>query len=189
MKRTIFITAFLILFPIVQYASDFNMGIFLGPRIMSDSDIKDVYGNGMVYYPFVEINVWEGVYIGGGYEGGYSKNGKIGLYSESTTLKVTGMELFIGYQFKIKMISPYINVGFGSFSYKQTIDSPYVGDYKVDNKKTTMTVCGGIKFYLIKNFFLAGEVKYIPLKVKPYEHEVDLSGLRCSGGIGYTFKF
>jgi len=41
----------------------------------------------------------------------------------------------------------------------------------------------------VENFFLAGEVKYIPLKVKPYEDEVDLSGIRCSGGIGYTFKF
>jgi len=62
-----------------------------------------------------------------------------------------------------------------------------VGDYKVDHKKSTVIIGGGLKFYLIKNLFLAGEVKFVPLKVKPFEEEVDLGGMRYLAGIGFTF--
>ena len=189
MKKTMLGMTFLLLFPSGQFAIDFDVGIFYGSRTVNDSDIKNIYGNGMVYFPYLAIIVGKGIIIGGGYEGGYSKDGKIGLYNESTSLKVTGVEFFIGYQLKIKIVSPYIKIGYGAFSYKQTIDSPYVGEYKVDHKKTTMIIGGGLKFYPIKNLFLAVEIKFVPLKVKPYEYEVDLGGLRYSGGIGYTLKF
>lgn len=187
MKKIILVITFLILFPIRQYAADFDLGIFYGQRTVNDSDIKNIYGNGTVYFPYLAINVWKGIIIGGGYEGGYSRDGKIGLYNESTSLRVLGVEFFVGYQLRIKIVSPYIRIGYGSFSYKQTIDSPYVGDYKVDHKKSTVIISGGLKFYLIKNLFLAGEVKFVPLKVKPFEEEVDLGGMRYLAGIGFTF--
>jgi len=51
----------------------------------------------------------------------------------------------------------------------------------------TFSISGGIKFYPQKNVFLAVEFKYIPLKVQPYDVEVDLSGMRILGGIGFSF--
>jgi hypothetical protein len=32
------------------------------------------------------------------------------------------------------------------------------------------------------------EAKYVPLKVKPFDEEVDLSGLRLALGAGYSFR-
>lgn len=189
MKKVIFLLTFLILFPAGQYAFDLEAGAIFGSRTVNDSEIKNTYGNGTFFFPYLALNLWKGLFVGAGYEGGYSKEAKIGLYEESSTLKVIGIEFFIGYELKIKVISPFIKVGYGSFSYKQTIQSPYVKDYKVDDKKTTLTIDGGVKFYPVKNLFLAAEVKYVPLKVKPYEEEVDLGGLRYGGGIGFAFNF
>jgi opacity protein-like surface antigen len=188
MKKTIIIIVFLILFLTVKYAIDLDVGIFYGPRTVNDSDIKNVYGNGTVYFPYLVVNIGKGITIGGGYEGGYSKVSEIGLYNESSMLKVTGIEFFIGYQLNIKNISPYIKIGYGAFSYKQTVENPYVEEYKVDHKKTTMTIGGGFKFYPIKHLFFGGEIKFVPLIVKPYEEEVDLGGIRYLGCIGFTFN-
>jgi opacity protein-like surface antigen len=166
-------------------AFHFEAGGFYGTRQVVDSDIKNVYGNGSVYFPFLAVT-WKGLMLGAGYEGGYSKSGKIGLYQDSTTLKVDGFEVFVGYAFRIKFLAPYLRVGYGSYSYKQTIDSPYLSDFKVDGTKSTVTGSAGIKFFPIKNLFLAIEARYVPLKVKPLDEEVDLSGLRFEAGIGLT---
>jgi len=163
----------------------FEIGAFYGTRQTVDSDIKSVYGNGMIYFPFLALT-WKGVILGAGYEGGYSKTGKIGIYQEASRLTVNGFELYIGYAAKISRFFPYIKIGYGSYSYKQTIDSPYISDVRVDGSKSTVTGSGGIKFYPIKNIFLAIEVRYVPLKVKPLEEEVDLSGMRFQGGVGFS---
>jgi hypothetical protein len=188
MNKTIIIIVFLILFPIVKYAIDLDVGIFYGPRTVNDPDIKNTYGNGTVYFPYLVVNIGKGITIGGGYEGGYSKVSGIGLYNEPSMLKVTGIDFFIGYQLNIKKISPYIKIGYGAFFYKQTVESPYVEDYKVDHKKATMTIAGGFKFYPVKYLFIGGEIKFVPLKVKPYVEEVDLGGIRYLGGVGFTFN-
>jgi hypothetical protein len=168
-------------------SSDFHFeaGALYGSRSVADSGIKSIYGEGEVYFPYAAI-VWKGVLIGGGYEGGYSKKGEIGLYEEPSSLEISGFEFFIGYVVKIKIIAPYIKIGYGSYSYRQEIDSPYVGSFKVDHKKTAITVAGGIRLYPFKNLFLMGEGKYVPLKVRPFDEEVDLSGLRLLAGIGFT---
>lgn len=162
-----------------------EIGGFYGALQVVDSDIKDVYGSGTVYFPFLAVT-WKGIILGAGYEGGYSKSGKIGLYQDPTTLKVNGFEVFVGYALTIKILAPYFRVGYGSYSYKQTIDSPYLGDFKVDGTKSTFSGSAGIKFYPIKRLFLAIEARFVPLKVKPLEKEVDLGGLRIEGGIGLT---
>jgi len=172
---------------LVAESSSFHLevGGFYGTRQVIDSDIKNVYGSGMVYFPFLAVT-WKGIIMGAGYEGGYSKSGKIGLYQETTTLKVNGFEVYVGYALRIKNLAPYFRVGYGSYSYKQTIDSPYLSDFKVDSTKSTVTGSAGFKFFPIKNMFLAIEARYVPLKVKPLEEEVDLGGLRFEGGIGFV---
>ena len=189
MKKIILAISLLILSSPAQYASDFEAGGDFGIRTANDSQIRDTYRNGIFFFPYLAFNFWRGLFVGAGYEGGFSRKAIIGLYEESSSLKVSGIEFFIGYELKIKFFSPYLRIGYGSFAYKQTIDSPYVKEYKVDAKKSTLTLDGGIKLYPVKYLFLAAEVKYLPLKVKPYEEEVDLGGLRYGGRVGFTFNF
>jgi len=187
-KSYLVITCFLLL-PAASYAVDFSFGFQAGLRTVSDSNIKDVYKNGVCYFPYAEVSLFKGFTLGAGYEFGYSRSGTIGIYSEATTLKVTGFEAFVGYQYSLPMVTPYVFVGFGSFSYTQTVVSVSPAVQTVDATKSTFFVAGGVKVYPMKNLYISAEVKYVPLKVKPIEDEVDLGGLRLMGGLGFTFGF
>ncbi len=67
-----------------------DLGLLYSARTVSDDAIQDVYGSGGVYFPYAAINVWKCLGFGLGYEGGYDRDGKIGLYQEDTSLKVGG---------------------------------------------------------------------------------------------------
>jgi len=98
------------------------------------------------------------------------------------------MEVFVGYQFSVGMVSPFLRAGYGSYSFKQVIDSPFHTEDGVDKTQGTVTLAGGLKLLsLTGHFFLAGEVRYVPLKVTPYKVEVDLGGMRFTAGMGLKF--
>jgi opacity protein-like surface antigen len=165
-------------------------GVQAGLRTVSDPEIKNVYGNGLVFFPNLAVNLWKGVFVGAGYELGYSRSGTIGLFEEETTLKVSGFEFFAGYQMPLGMVTPYILGGVGMFSYKQTVDSPAAQD--VDDSQVTFLVALGAKVHPVPRFksvFLVFEFKYIPLSVKPLDESVDLGGMRLTGGLGFSFGF
>jgi hypothetical protein len=70
------------------------------------------------------------------------------------------------------------------------VESP--SEQPADKTKSTFFVAGGLKVYPmknLKNLYLSAELKYVPLKVKPYEDEVDLGGLRLMGGVGFSFGY
>jgi len=115
-------------------------------------------GERLVYFPYAAVP-WKGIMAGGGYEGGYSKSAPIGIYEESSSLEISGFEFFIGYVIKIKIIAPYFKVGYGAHSYRQKIESLDVESFKVDHKKSAVTIGIGIRLYPIKNLFGVGEAK------------------------------
>jgi hypothetical protein len=184
MKKTITFALLLGLLTMGMQAVKLDVGILYGSRSVKDADIKDVYGNGSAYFPYLAVNVWKGLSFGLGYEGGYDRDGKIGLYQEDSNLKVAGLEFFAAYRLELGNLSPYLKLGFGSYAYKQVVSNVT----KVDDKKSAVNLAVGIRFYVIKGLFLAAEAKYVLLKVKPIEEEVDLTGMRLSAGVGYTFN-
>lgn len=185
MKKGIFLALFLLACGDL-FAFDISAGILYGPRYVNDRDIVNTYGKGMVFSPYLTISVVNGIFLGIGYEGGYSRTASLGLYQEKGTLKMEGYEVFIGYQLKAKYLSPYIKLGCNYYTYRQTIESPFLEIFKVDDHKTTVSLGGGLKAHLLKFLYLALEARYVPLKVKPYDIEVDLGGIRYLGGIGFT---
>ena len=184
MKKTTFFLIMLGLLTWGLQAVDLDLGLFYGTRSVKDAQIKEVYGNGTAFFPHVSVGIWKGVFAGLGYEFGYDRDGRIGLYQEETNLKVTGLEFFAGYRFHLGKVSPYVKLGLGSYSFKQVVS----GKTTVDDKKSSLTLAAGAKFFPIKSLFLAAEIKYVPLKVKPIGTEVDLGGMRLAAGIGYTFN-
>jgi len=184
MKKT---TLFFILLGLLTWglqAIDLDAGLMFGSRSVKDAQIKEVYGNGTAYFPYVSVGFWKGLFAGVGYEGGYDRDGKIGLFQEDTNLKVSGLEFFAGYRFDLGKVSPYVKLGLGNYAYKQVVG----GQTKIDDSKAALTLAGGARFYPVKGLFLAAEIKCVPLKVKPLTDEVDLGGMRLAAGIGYTFN-
>lgn len=187
MKKSIILVLAIGLLTITSYSVEFDVGLSFGGRTVSDENIRDAYGSGVVYFPYISLNVWKGIWIGMGYEGGYSRDGKIGIYEEPATLKISGFDLFISYRFKIKKWRPFVKLGYGFYSYKQTVDSTYAED--VNENKSGFSLAGGCLLYIHKGFFAGMELKYVPLKVTPIDIEVDLGGLRYMVTIGYTFGY
>ena len=163
-------------------------GFFAGLRTVNDAEIKRVYGGGFIYFPYLDLEIFKGLTVGGGYEFGYSKTGKIGLFDEIAKLDISGFELFLMYQYRAKILVPTLSVGLGFFSYKQAVESASAQPL-VDFKKTTVIFAGGLKIYPMDSFFFSIEAKYVPLKVQPYEDVVDLGGWRFAVGFGGTFGF
>jgi opacity protein-like surface antigen len=184
MKKIVFFAVLLSLLTVGLQAVKLDIGFLYGSRSIKDTDMKEVYGNGSVYFPYLAVNVWKGLTFGLGYEGGYDRDGKIGLYQEGTSFKMTGIEFFAAYRLEFGKLSPYLKLGFGSYSYKQDISNVT----RVDDKKSGLNLAVGIRYYVIKGLFLAAEAKYVPLKVMPIDQEVDLSGMRLAAGLGYTFN-
>jgi hypothetical protein len=175
--------------PAAAPAWDVTAGFLAGPRTAGDETVNRIYGSGTVYCPFAAVGLWRGFRVGALYEGGYSRTGVIGLYDEPTSLKVNGVEVFAGYWLKFDLVALYLKGGWGNYSYVQTVQSPAARIYPVDARGQAVVAAVGLNVYLLERLYLCGEVKYVPLKVKPYETEVDLSGWRYLVGIGYTVHF
>jgi hypothetical protein len=172
---------------VTGYALELGLGFQYGPRTVSDSNINDVYGNGTAYFTSLRFVLGGGLEIGAGYEAGYERNGVIGLYQEKTTLRVTGYEVFAGYGFRIHALEPYLRLGYGRYVYKQEIESGSM-PFKVDDTKSGPTLAAGLRVHPWKGAWLSLEAKYVPLKVKPVDLEVDLGGWRLALGAGYSIK-
>jgi len=187
MKKVIMAMTLVLVFVVAGYSLELGLGFQYGLRTVADSKIKNVYGNGATYFPSLRLVIWKGLELGAGYEGGYKRNGLIGLYQEKTTLQVTGFELFAGYGYRMNILEPYARLGYGFYSYKQTIESEFI-PFKVDNKKSGVTLAAGLRVFPWAGLNLSLEAKYVPLKVKPVDVDVDLGGWRLALGAGYSFR-
>jgi hypothetical protein len=184
MKKIITFTFLLSLLASGLHAVTLDIGLFYSRLGIADAGIKDVYGSGFVYFPCLAVTVWKGLSFGLGYEGGYDREGKVGLYQEDTSFKIAGMELFAAYRLGLGKLSPYLKLGFGSYAYQQVVS----GVATVDDKKSGPSLAAGIRFHPTKWLFLAAEAKYVYLPVMPIDQKVDLSGMRLGAGIGCTFN-
>jgi hypothetical protein len=173
------------------FASAFTIqaGAFYGLRKVNDAKIKAAYKDGEVYVPYVEFQAWKGLTVSIGYEGGYGGTALLGPYNSSAELSVTGMEFLVGYECRIGHFAFFAKTGYGLYFYKQTVQDEHVKDFPVDDSQSTIVLKGGLKLYPWKHLFLAFEVKYVPLNVKPYDYDVDLGGMRYLLGLGASFDF
>lgn len=186
MRKGILAACFIIVSTTTASAFKVSLGLQYGLRTVADSKIKNVYGSGTIYFPSIRLGIFKRLELGAGYEGGYKRNGEIGLYGEKTSLEVTGVEGFAGYCYRLKILEPYVRLGVGYYAYKQTIESEFV-PFQVDHKKLSPSFAAGLRVYPFAGAHVSLEAKFVPLKVKPIDEEVNLGGLRLSMGVGYSF--
>jgi len=185
--RKIILTIFVVLIlSSVAQAVEVNFGGFFGIRTVNDSVIKEIYGNGMVVCPALSLSLKNGFGIGVSYEL-YNRSGTVKPYNELTRLKINGPEIFLSYAPSLGIVRPYVHAGYGFYSYKQTIESEYLAGYAVNDKASGFLFAGGVGLKIVKPIYVFLEAKYVSLKVRPIEDEVDLGGWRFGGGIGISF--
>jgi len=161
-------------------------GLLGACRTVQSPRIRDVYGNGFVAAPFLAARVLGGLSLAVGYEFGYARSGTIGLYQESTDLSVHGWEAFLRWDVTGRRWTPYLKAGIAGFRYEQTIASAVPLSSRARGRKTTLLFGAGARIRLGERLFGLLEAHYIPLKVKPFEVEVDLGGWRFGLGLGFS---
>lgn len=169
-------------------ATQISLGLNYGFRHVEDGVIQKTYGNGSVYAPYLRLIPFRNLGIEVAYEGGYKKSGTVGIYEENSTLSVSGWEFSGILYLPIRPLVGHIKFGMAYYSYKQDIESDFIR-LPVDHKKWTNVFGVGASLMLSRGFYISAEVKTVPLRVMPYDREVDLSGVRVVGGIGYSFNF
>ena len=189
MKKYILFISLVLLCVQAGSASWFTLGLNAGFRNLNDPTIGEIYGDGYVYEPYLRYSFAGSFSLELAYEGGYKKSGPVGFFQEDSTLSVSGLQLNGIVRvpiLRIRRLSTYFKIGLAYYFYKQDIDSPFVRR-KVDHTKWTTVIGVGMSLNLFRGLFLTAEYKSIPLRVKPFDINVDLGGSRILFGIGYHF--
>ena len=177
-KLTTIIFVTLLFTSLIQPLELFVNG-FYGSRSLNNSQIKDLYSSGSTYL-FAGGVKFKGFFAEAGYSN-FSRDGESSLYKEKSKFSIKAINLRLGYEHAVgEKFFPKAFLGFGSFSYKEEVDSQVVPE--TDDSKTGFFFGLGFRVALYKGLSLEGRVENISLKVKPHEDEVDLGGWRLLVG-------
>lgn len=179
---------FLLLSARTASAADIELGLHWGYRQLKDANLKDIYGSGFVFRPQVRYGVDRNIALELAYEGGYKKDGPVGLYDESSSLTMNAWEAAAVLRMEHRGLIPFIKGGLGYYGYKQDIDSAFVRK-KVDHHSVAPFAGAGLDVALFSGLHISGAVHYVFLKVKPFDVRVDLGGLRVLLGLRYRLPF
>lgn len=188
MQKSVVFISLVFLFVQVGNAKWFTIGLNAGYRYLDDLALGEIYGDGYVFEPYIRYSLGT-LNLELSYEGGYKRSGPIGVFQEDSTLSVTGLQL-TGIApipiLRIRNLNTYFKIGIAYYFYKQDIDSEFVRR-QVDHTKWTTVIGGGMNLRLLRGLFLTAEVKSVPLRVRPFDINVNLGGIRILFGIGYQF--
>ena len=187
MKKTTFLLAAWIAVTGAAAGQTWEAGCWGGYRTIKDEMLRTVYGNGLVYSPYLSLAVSRSLRIGAEYEGGYVKEARIGLFADPSKLDVRGFHVFIQYGERTGRLQPYLKVGAGVFAYQLDIDTPPLSAVRVDSTDVSFFFGAGMRAVPVKRLFLMTELKYAALWADPFDDRVDLGGLRVLLGIGIGF--
>jgi len=177
----------LVLTPLAARAVTLRAGVHLGTRTVNDAKVKNAYGDGFVKLPYLQISLSRHFFLGLAYEGGYKKDGRLGVYNDPAVLTLRGLDLTLGYELRAKWAAAYLQAGYGLCEYRQSIPTtPFSSAHPVNHRQSTAVAAVGVRLYPEKFFYLTAEAKYVPLKVRPYDATVDLGGWRLLAGLGFS---
>lgn len=188
MKKIIHILMILVLVSAYSNSATLTGGVGLGLGTMSDSDLCDIYGRGFVYNPYLSFSVSSKFSLGLGYEGGYKKDGNVGIFEDAATLEISGFQLFVKYDLGSGKLIPYLKLGYGYYTVKNDYDSGEMDKYGFSEKGSGLILGAGFSYPMSKGFFITAEAGYLMLKVKPFTKNVDTGGFRLLIGLAAKFN-
>ena len=183
MKKTALVLALLLAGAGSAPAQTWEAGITGGYRMIKDEVLRNTYGNGVVFTPYLSLAVSKTLRVGAEYEFGYKKDAQIGLFQDPSTLDVKGGHFFLQYGERKGRVQSFLKVGIGVFFYKFGVDSPALPGLRVSDNDVSFYFGAGLRIMLAKRVFAVTELKYAALWVDPYDDLVDLGGIRVLAGI------
>ena len=148
----------------------------------SDQVFKSIYGGGTYFGGEVNITLMKGVSLWAGAHM-FSKTGLTTFTQEPTEISITPIYGGIKFRAPSEKVSPYLGLGVGFFSYKET--SAAIGSIQ----QSDIGYIGqlGVLINVIGPIYLDLKGCYSYCKVQPEEIEANLGGFQVIGGFGFGF--
>ena len=161
-----------------------TLSMFLGRFgyfLASDSDFKDIYGNGAVFGGELRLG---GKRIAGWLEANFrQRTGKFSFTGEETKVKVTSLEGGALYRIMSGNIWPYVGAGIGYYMYNE--NNVPVGEAK--QSKIGFCAAAGVSAIVAKLLVLDFRFKYSVCNMKPADFDINMGGLTIGMGLGVRF--
>ena len=187
MKRIIFVLSVLIMAAALSFPAVMTGGLGFGLGTVSDGDLSDAYGSGFVFSPYLSYGITDCIAVGIGYEGGYKKDGTVGMFEDHAELKISGFSIFAEYRFKSRKLTPYLKLGYGYYTVSNQFEDDGMKKYGFSEKGSGAVLGGGVRYPLGGNLLITGGLEYLMLSVKPFDESVNSGGLRLLAGFALKF--
>lgn len=166
------------------YPAEFSIGISSGVGTLSFTELRSEYGSAFVYNPYIGVEMFEGLSLNIGYEGGFNKESSI---FHNSILELSGFHLFAEYTFNKGGTFAFVKGGIGLYTVKRTFIPEEFKEYDFIEKSPGFLFGFGMKFPIMKNILIKVEVNDLIIKMRPFYGWVDAGGVRYLAG--FVIKF
>ena len=166
------------------FPTEFTIGVSSGVGTLSNPELRSEYGRSFVYNPYIGAEIFEGLSINIGYEGGFKKESRI---YHNSTLELSGLQLFVEYTFNKGDTFAFVKGGIGLYNVKRIFSAEEYKEYDFIEKNPGFIFGFGMKFPILKNILIKVEVNDLIVKMKPFYGWVDGGGVRYLAG--FVIKF
>jgi opacity protein-like surface antigen len=161
-----------------------TVSMFLGRFgyfLASDSDFKNIYGNGAVFGGELRLG---GKRIASWLEANYRwRTGKFSFTGEETKVNVMSLEGGALYRIMSGNIWPYVGAGIGYYMYNEK--NVPLGEAK--QSKIGFCAAAGVSAIIAKLLVLDFRFKYSVCNMKPADYDINIGGLTIGMGMGVRF--
>ncbi|MFH2108165.1 MAG: outer membrane beta-barrel protein [Chrysiogenia bacterium] len=111
-----------------------------------------------------------------------SANGELTFSKEATSFRLISLEAGGRLVLSMGRFVPFAGAGAGYYLIRE--ENVIAA---IDEKKAGFFALGGLRFRFSKQLFAAAQVKFVSLKLDPFDKTVDLGGWFFGGGLGVMF--
>jgi len=185
MKRIAIIIVLVLFMFSGTYSAEVHVGVSPGIGTLSHSELLSEYGSSFVYCLYVGAELFNGMTINVGYEGGYSKSSSL-VYD--SILEISGFQLFGEYSINMGKTFTFVKWGIAVYMAKRSFTAPELKEYDFTETNPGFLFGFGMKIPLTNSIQLKVELIDLTVQMKPFYGWVDAGGVRILAGLVINFN-
>ncbi|TFG75690.1 MAG: hypothetical protein E4H23_10455 [Chrysiogenales bacterium] len=163
-------------------APSFSLTALAGLRDFSNGEFRKIYNGSQ---PAFSLDL--GYRLGNKFDIFFSgqhlsANGELTFSKETTSFRLISLEAGARLVLSMGRFVPFAGAGAGYYLIREENVIA-----TIDEKKAGFFALGGLRFRFSEQLFAAVQVKFVSLKLDPFNKTVDLGGWFVGGGIGVMF--
>ena len=163
-------------------APGFSLTVLAGLRDFSSAEFRKIYHGSQTAFALdlgYRLGSKFDIFLSGQH---LSASGELTFSKETTSFRLISLEAGSRLMLSLGRFVPFAGAGAGYYLIREENVIA-----TMDEKKAGFFVLGGLRFCFSKRLYAAAQVKFVSLKLDPFDKTVDLGGWFVGGGIGVMF--